>query len=70
MITRRFYQSNDIPSKLYLYINFMKGFISNKEYTILSAIDTDVYVRKSCLIRLLFQEYHFHQINTTCNVSS
>ena len=61
---------NNISLQLSLCIHFKKGYISNQEYTILSAIDADIYFVRICLIRLLFQENHFHQIYTTCNVSS
>ena len=50
---------------------FQEGiYISNQEYTEFSEIDTDIYVSRSCLIILLFQEDHFRQIHPTCNVIS
>ena len=50
--------------------SFKYGYVSNQEDILFSAIDADVYFIRSCFIRLLFQEDHFHQIQTTCNVIS
>ena len=66
MKTRQLYQSNDIPLQSCLFIFSKKRYIPNQEYTISSEIDADIYVSRSCLIRLLFQEYHFNQIHPTC----
>ena len=66
MKTRQLYQSNDISLQLYLCIPSKKVYILNQEYKIIWAIDEDIYVRRSCLIRLLFQEYWFHQIHSAC----
>ena len=35
-----------------------------------SAIDSELYVSRSCFITLLFQKDHFHQIQPTWNVIS
>ena len=57
------YQSNDIPWQLCLCINLKKVYRYNQEYAIFSANDVHIHVIRSCLIRLIFQEYHFHQIH-------
>ena len=70
MKTRQLYQSNYIFLQLYLCIPFKKGYISNQEYTIFSEIDAEISESRSYFIVLLFQGYHFHQIQPTCRFSS
>ena len=46
MKTRQLYQSNDFLLHFYLYVPINKGYRSNQEYSIFSAIHEDVYVIK------------------------
>ena len=76
---RGLYQSNDISLKFCLCIPPKKGYITNQEYTIFSAINADIYGRRSCFIILLFKEDCLNKntdnmqcylnFKPTCNVS-
>ena len=46
--------------------HFQEGLYIQSIINNFSEIDAEMYVNKSCLIILLFQEYHFHLIHPTC----
>ena len=69
MHTRWLYQLNYITLQFLLCVSVNRVYTTNQEFTNF-LIDSDIDVRRSCFIILLFQEDYFHKIQPTCNDSS